>query len=225
MFIGPDGGVITKKVGYAPPEEFTPVMEEALKKEMEFQAKLAKFKEMPDDTTLNSEIAILYIKREQLEKALLISKKIPDDVKLNNEITLVYLGQRQLEKALPFSKKVIENDPKNTSGLLPALHIQLGVAYGNQIQDKAEGVAAENTKMALMHFQKVIDTYPKSDVYELAQLYLGVVYSISKQYDKSIEVLEKLISHTSNDQVKRTAEANLKQVKKLAAEAEDKSDN
>lgn len=222
-----DGGVITKKVGYAPPEEFAPVMEEALKKEMEFQAKLAKFKEMPDDTTLNSEIAILYIKREQLEKALLISKKIPDDVKLNNEIALVYLGQRQLEKALPFSQKVIEKDPKNTSGLLPTLHIQLGVAYGNQIQDKDkdEDVAAENTNMALMHFQKVIDTYPKSDVYELAQLYLGVVYSISKQYDKSIEVLEKLIGHTSNDQVKRTAEANLKQVKELAAEAKQKSDN
>jgi len=225
MFIGPDGGVITKKVGYAPPEEFAPVMEEAYKKEMEFQAKLAKFKEMPDDTTLNSEIAILYIKREQLEKALLINKKIPDDVKLNNEIALVYLGQRELEKALPFSKKVIENDPKNASGLLPALHIQLGVAYGNQIQNQAGDVSAENTKMALMHFQTVINTYPKSGVYELAQLYLGVSYSIAKQYDKSIEVLEKLISHTSDDRVKQTAEVRLKSVKKLAAEAEDKSDN
>ncbi len=212
-------------MGYAPPEEFAPVMEEAFKKEMEFQAKLAKFKEMPDDTTLNSEIAILYIKREQLEKALLINKKIPDDVKLNNEVALAYLGQRQLEKALPFSKKVIENDPKNTSGLLPALHIQLGVAYGNQIQDKAEDVAAENTKMALMHFQKVIDTYPKSDVYERAQLYLGVIYAISKQFDKSIEVLEKLVNHAADERIKLNAEANLKQVKELAAEAEDKSDN
>ncbi len=224
LFIGPDGGVITKKVGYAPPEKFAPVMEEALKQEMEFQVKLAKLKETPDDATLNSEIAILYIKREQLEKALLISKKIPDDVKLNNGIALAYLGQRQLEKALPFSKKVIENDTKNTSGLLPALHIQLGVAYGNQIQDKAEDVAAENTKMALMHFKTVIDTYPKSGVYELAQLYLGVTYSIAKQYDKSIEVLEKLISHTSDDRVKQTAETRLKSVKELAAEAENKSD-
>ncbi|MDE0483900.1 MAG: hypothetical protein OXI67_15065 [Candidatus Poribacteria bacterium] len=212
-------------MGYAPPEEFAPVMEAAFKKEMEFQAKLAKFKEMPDDTTLNSEIAILYIKREQLEKALLINKKIPDDVKLNNEVALAYLGQRQLKKALPFSKKVIENDPKNTSGLLPTLHIQLGVAYGNQIRDKTEDIAAENTKMALMHFQKVIDTYPKSDVYELAQLYLGVTYSISKQYDKSIEVLEKLVNHATDERVKLNAEANLKQVKELAAEAEQKSDN
>ncbi len=285
MFIGPDGGVITKKVGYAPPAQFTPVMEEALKKEMKFQVKLAKFKEMPDDIELNREIAIFYLQRQQFEKAmpisekmpddvelnrgigiyylgknefekallisekmpddvelnrgigiyylgknefekaLLISTKMPDDVKLNNEIALAYLGQRQLEKALPFSKKVIENDPKNTSGFLPTLHIQLGVAYGNQIQGKAEDVAAENTKMALMHFQKVIDTYPKSGVYEIAQLYLGVTYSISKQYDKSIEVLEKLANHTTDERMKLNAEANLKRVKELAAVAEDKSDN
>ncbi|MDE0317485.1 MAG: hypothetical protein OXM61_21620 [Candidatus Poribacteria bacterium] len=272
-------------MGYAPPEEFAPVMEEALKKEMVFQAKLAKFKEMPDDVTLNREIATLYLQRQQIEKALLISEKMPDDielnreigiyylgkneiekallisekipddvglnreigtyylskkefekallisekmpddVKLNNQFAIAYLGQRQLEKALPFSKKVFDNDPKNTSGLLPTLHIQLGVAYGNQIRDKAEDIAAENTKMALMHFQKVIDTYPKSDVYELAQLYLGVTYSISKQYDKSIEVLEKLVNHATDERVKLNAEANLKQVKELAAEAEDKSDN
>ena len=242
-------------MGYAPPEEFAPVMEEALKKEMVFQAKLAKFKEMPDDVTLNREIATLYLQRQQIEKALLISEKmpddvglnreigiyylskkefekallisekIPDDVKLNNQFAIAYLGQRQLEKALPFSKKVIENDPKNTSGLLPTLHIQLGVAYGNQIRDKAEDIAAENTKMALMHFQKVIDIYPKSDVYELAQLYLGVTYSISKQYDKSIEVLEKLVNHATDERGKLNAEANLKQVKELAAKAEDKSDN
>jgi len=285
LFIGPDGGVITKKVGYAPPAQFTPVMEEALKKETKFQETLAKLKKMPDDVTLNREIAIFYLQRQQfekampisekmpddvelnrafgiyylskneiekallisekmpddvelnrafgiyylskneIEKALPISEKMPDDVKLNNGIALAYLGQKQLEKALPFSKKVIENDTKNTSGLLPALHIQLGVAYGNQIQDKAEDVAAENTKMALMHFKTVIDTYPKSGVYELAQLYLGVTYSIAKQYDKSIEVLEKLISHTSDDLVKQTAETRLKSVKELAAEAENKTDN
>ncbi|MCE2399333.1 hypothetical protein J4G08_00435 [Candidatus Poribacteria bacterium] len=225
MFIGPDGGVITKKVGYAPPAQFTPVMEEALKKETKFQETLAKLKKMPDDVTLNREIAILYIKREQLEKALLISKKIPDDVKLNNGIALAYLGQKQLEKALPFSKKVIKNDTKNTSGLLPALHIQLGVAYGNQIQGKAEDVAAEKAKIAEMHFQKIIDTYPKTDENEQAQLYLGVIYSISKQYDKSIEVLEKLANHTTDERMKLNAEANLKRVKELAAEAENKTDN
>ncbi len=255
LFIGPDGGVITKNVGFASPEKFAPVMKEALKKETEFQAKLAKLKEMPDDVEINREIAILYLQRQQIEKALpisekmpddveinreigiyylsmneiekalLISEKMPDDVKLNNQFAITYLDQRQLEKALPFSKKVFDNDPKNTSGLIPGLHIKLGVTYGNQIRDKTEDIAAKNAEMALMHFQKVIDTHPKSDVFELAHLYLGVTYSLSKQYDKSIEVLEKLVSHTTDERMKLNAEANLKRVKELAAEAEEKTDN
>ncbi len=255
LFISPDGGLIKYHSGYAPPEKFAPVMEEALKKEVEFQEKLAKLKKMPEDVTLNREIAILYLKRQQIkkalpisqkmpddvelnrefgiyylgkkefEKALLISQKMPDDVKLNNEFAIAYLGQRDIEKSLPFSKKVFEKDPENESGLLPNLHIQYGIAYGNQIRNNAEDVAAENTKMAVMHFQKVVDTYPKSDVYELAQLYLGVTYSISKQYDKSIEVLEKLVSHTTDERMKQNAEANLKRVKELAAEAAPESDN
>ncbi len=255
MFIGPDGGVITKKVGYAPPAQFTPVMEEALEKEAEFQAKLAKLKEMPDDITLNRDIAILYLQRQQIEKALpigekipddvelnrefgiyylgkkefekalLISEKMPDDIKLNNEFAIAYLRQGQLEKARPFGKKVFEKDPKNESGLLPNLHIQHGIAYGNQIRNKAEDVAAENTKMAVMHFQKVINTYPKSDIFELAQLYLGITYSISKQYDKSIEVFEKLVNHATEERMKQSAEANLQRVKQLAAEAAGGTDN
>lgn len=255
MFIGADGGVITKKVGYAPPTQFTPVMEEALKKEMEFQAKLAKFKEMPDDVEINREIAILYLQRQQIEKAmpisekmpddvqlnrefgfyylskseiekaLLISAKMPDDVKLNNQFAITYLRHGLIEKAQPFSEKVFEKDPENALGLLPDLYIQYGVAYGNKIRDKDGNVSAENAEKAVMHFQKVIDTYPKSDVYETAQLYLGVTYSISKQYDKSIEVLEKLINHTTSDGMRNNAEVRLNQVKKLAAETAEKSDN
>ncbi|RKU06188.1 hypothetical protein C6501_18910 [Candidatus Poribacteria bacterium] len=255
LFVSPDGGLIKYHSGYAPPEKFAPVMEEALKKEAEFQAKLVKLKEMPEDVALNREVGILYLQRQQIEKALpigqkmpddvelnrefgiyylgkkefdkalLISEKMPDDIKLNNEFTITYLNQGDIEKALPFSKKVFEDDPKNTSGFLPGLHIKLGIAYGNQIRNTAEDVAAENTKMAVMHFQKVIDTYPKSDVFEPAQLYLGITYSISKQYDKSIEVFEKLVNHTTDDRMKQSAEANLKRVKELAAEAAPKSDN
>ncbi|MDE0634342.1 MAG: hypothetical protein OXI43_00625 [Candidatus Poribacteria bacterium] len=255
MFISPDGGVITKKVGYAPPAQFTPVMEEALKKEAEFQEKLVKLKKMPEDVALNREIGILYLQRQQIEKALpisqkmpddvelnrefgiyylsknefdkalLISEKMPDDIELNNEFSIAYLNQRDIEKALPFSKKVFENDPKNTSGLIPGLHIKFGIAYGNQIRNTAEDVAAENTKMAVMHFQKVIDTYPKSDVFEPAQFYLGVTYSISKQYDKAIVVLEKLANHATDERMKQSAEANLKRVKELAAEAAPEGDN
>ncbi|MDE0088782.1 MAG: hypothetical protein OXU23_23885, partial [Candidatus Poribacteria bacterium] len=123
LFIGPDGGVITKKVGYAPPEEFAPVMEEALKKEMEFQAKLAIFKEMPDDVTLNREIATLYLQRQQIEKALLISEKMPDDVEINREIGIYYLGKNEIEKALLISEKIPDDIELNR---------EIGIYYLNK---------------------------------------------------------------------------------------------
>ena len=255
LFIAPDGGVIKNHSGYAPPDQFLPIMEDVIKKEAKFQETLAKLQEMPDDIELNREIGTLYLQRQQIEKALpisakmpddvelnrefgfyylgkneiekalLISEKMPDDVKLNNQFAITYLQLGQIEEAQPFSEKVFEKDPENASGLLPDLYIQYGIAFGNKIRDKDGNVSAENAEKAVMHFQKVIDTYPKSNVYETAQLYLGVTYSISKQYDKSIEVLEKLINHASDDQVKRIAEARLKSVKDLAAASEDEGDN
>ena len=260
-------------------------MEDVLKKEAEFQEKLAKFKEMPDDPKLNREIAILYLKRQQIDKALPISKKMPDDVELNREFGIFYLGkneidkalliskkmpndvelnrefgifylskneigkallisekmpndvklnhkiavtylqQKKIKKALPFSERVFEKDPENISGLLPDMHMQIGFTYVNLIQGKAEGVAAESAKMAEMHFQKVINTYPKSSVYEFAQYYLGVTYSLDGQLDKSIAVLEKLMNHTTNERLKQGAEEVLTDVKKSSAEAADEGDN
>ena len=255
LFISSDGGVITNHPGYLPPEKFVPVMEEALKKETKFQKTLAQYKKTPDDMKLSREIAILYLKRQQedkavpiskkmpndvelnrefgiyylgkneIEKALLISEKMPDDVKLNHEFAITYLGLRQVENALAYSEKVFEKDPDNKSGLLPNLHLRIGVAYGQQIQNSSEDDTAKLTKMAVHHFQTIIDTYQKSDVYDMAQLYLGVTYSLAGEYKKSISTLEMLINHTTDEQMKKAAEARLKQVKELALEAPDNSDN
>ena len=46
---------------------------------------------------------------EQLTKL----EKTPDDAKLNAQVAVTYLERTQLEKALPFSKKAFEHDPKN----------------------------------------------------------------------------------------------------------------
>ena len=225
LFISSDGGVITKKVGYAPPENFAPVMEEALKEETKFQETLAKLKEMPDDVELNREIAIFYLKRQQIEKAIPISEKVPNDPELNGQFALTYFEMQQLEKALPFSVKVFAKDPKNSTGLLPKLHIQLGLAYARLLQVKSEDETSVHAQKAMMHFQKIIDKYPKSEDYEPAQYYLGVTYLLNQQFDKSIEVFEKLMNHTTNDQIKGRTGTMIKRVKELAAEAEDKSDN
>ena len=254
-------------------------MEESLKKEKKFQEVLSKLKKMPDDVDLNREIAILYIKRQQVEKAepirekmpddvdlnrefgiyylgkdelekaleisekipddvdlnrefgiyylgkkqinkaLEISELIPDDVKLNNEFAMTYLKQRLIEKALPYSQKVFDKDPENTTGLLPALHLQIGATYANMIQNSPEEVAAKNGKNAVMHLQAVVDKYPDSNYHEYAHYYLGVTYSLTGDFDKSIEILEKLMNHATNDRVKQNAGKALQTVKQLAAEA------
>jgi tetratricopeptide (TPR) repeat protein len=254
-----------------PPDNFLPVMKNVLKQEANFQEKLAKLKEMPDDPKLNRQIGILYLKRQQIEKALpisekmpddvelnrefaiyylgknqfekallisekmpddvyylgknqfekalLISEKMPDDVKLNNEFAMTYLKTMQIEKALPFSEKVFENDPDNSTELLPKLNLQIGLTYAMQIQRKSGEEASEYAGKAVVYFQNIIETYPKSSEYESAQYYLGVTYSLDKQFDKSIEVLEKLINHITNENLKKQTQTTLERIKALAAEA------
>jgi len=223
-------------------------MEDVLKKEKAYQEVLTKLKKMPDDPKLNSQIAIFYLQRQQLDKAMPISEKMPDDVDLNRAFGIYYLGKDQMEKALKisemmpddvelntefalaylkkanikdaltFSEKVIAKDPENESGLLPKLHTQIGLAYAMQLQRKPED--ANLVKNAEMHFKKVVDMYPKSDEYEDAQYFLGVTYMLSKQYDKATEVLEKLVNHTTSEQIKLRANTVLQRLEQLPAEGE-----
>ena len=190
VFASSDGGMISKQVGFAYPNDFAPVIETALEKEQAFVEQLT-----------------------QLEKT-------PDDVKLNSQVALTYLERTQLEKALRFSKKVFEHDPKNKTGLLPNLHNQLGLAYATKVEAAMVG-APEKAEVyfekAVSHFRTVIDEYPKSDVNDPAQYYLGVTYAIKGEFDDAISVLEKLVHHTTDANIKQNAEAMLEQVKDLAS--------
>ena len=230
-------------------------MQETLKKEKTFQEKLAKLKKMPDDVDLNREIAILYIHRHQIEKAepiremmpddmdlnrefgifylsqnqiekaLKISEMMPDDVKLNNEFAMTHLNRGQIEKALPYSQKVLDKDPDNTMGLLPDLHFKIGLTYAGMIRNSSGEDAVKNGKNAVKYLQSVIENYPDSNVFEAAQFYLGVTYSHTGDFEKSIEVLEKLMNHTANERIKQTVQNEINKVKQLAAEAETSEDD
>lgn len=190
LFLSPDGGLIQKASGFLPPEKFSPIMETALEKEKAFMEQLAKL------------------------------KKMPDDVKLNVQVALTYLERTQLEKALPFSEKAVKHDPRNRTGLLPELHNQLGLAYGTKVESamaKDAEKAAMYYEKAVAHFTTVIDKYPKSDSNEHAQYYLGVTHAIKGNFDDAISVLEKLIHHTSDANIKQNTEAMLERVKDLAS--------
>ena len=183
-FLSKDGGFIGESIGFLPPEQFAPVMENALQAEAAFQEKLAKLKEMPDDA------------------------------KLNGEVALTYLERQQLEKAIPFSAKTLKGDADNTTGLLPTLHTALGTAYG-MTPEEDENAEAYRDK-AVTHLRTVIDSYPKSDESEPAQFYLGMVYAIQEKYDESIEVLENLVQHATDDNIRMAAESQLEQVRHLS---------
>ena len=96
LFVSPDGGLIKSHTGYATPDQFAPVMEDALKIEAEFQEKLEKLEAKPDDAKRNAEVALIYLERKQVDKGVLLSEK------------------------------AFEYDPKNRSKLIPKLHNQLG---------------------------------------------------------------------------------------------------
>ena len=75
VFTSSDGGMISKQVGFVYPNQFAPVIETALEKEKDFMKKLAELEKTPDDAKLNAQVALTYLERTQLEKALLFSKE------------------------------------------------------------------------------------------------------------------------------------------------------
>ena len=189
VFTSSDGGMISKQVGFAYPNDFAPVIETALEKEQAFVEQLTKLEKTPDDAKLNAQVALTYLERTQLEKALL------------------------------FSKEAFKRDPKNRTGLMPNLHNQLGLAYAAKVEAamaKAPEKAEMHFQKAVAHFRTVIDEYPKSDVNDPAQYYLGVTYAIKGEFDDAISVLEKLVHHTNDATLKQSTEIMLERVKDLA---------
>jgi len=186
LFVSSDGGLIKYHSGFLPPDQFTPVIEDALKVESEFEKKLAEFGAKPDDGKLNAEVALIYLERKQLEKGVL------------------------------FSKKAFEHDPKNRSKLIPKLHNQLGLAYGTLLETVDTDESEEYFEKSVSHFKVLIDEYPNSNFYEPAQYYLGVTYAIREHYEDAIAVLEKLSHHAKDANIRQNAEAMLERVKDLA---------
>ena len=189
LFVSPDGGLIEKASGFLTPEQFSPIMQNALAKEETFSKKLDGLKKKPDDAKLNAQVALTYIERNQLEKA----------------------GA--------FSEKAFEQDPKNRTKLIPDLHNQLGLAYGAVVEQamlENTEEAEVHFEKAVSHFKTVIDAYPKSKAYEPAQYYLGVTYAIKGNFKEGIAVLEKLSHHAKDANIRQNAEAMLERVKDLA---------
>ena len=159
-------------------------------------------------------------KEEVFSEKLDDLKQEPDDAKLNAQVALTYLQRNQLEKAVSFSEKAFERDPKNRTKLIPDLHNHLGLAYGGRVEKamlENTEEAETHFEKAVSHFKAVIDTYPKSNAYEPAQYYLGVTHAIKGNFEDAIAVLEKLSHHAKDENIRQNAEGMLERVKDLAS--------
>ena len=180
-FVDTEGDPISVVVGYRNAKEFTVLMEGTLKEEERFQQLKTELKEKPNDPMINAELANIYFKRGIFEKGK------------------------------PIADKVLKLDPKNTTGLLPDIHLNLGLHYAKNAD---EANTEDFYRKAETHFQTVIEKYPQSAVYEQAQFHLSVTFALQKKYQQAIEILEQL-SDSKNEDVKVSATDMLDRIKTL----------
>jgi len=188
-FAGSEGGIINRPEPGHPvlfdAEDFAALMRETLKKEKKFNQLKAELKKTPNDAKTNAELAIIHAKRGNIEP-----------------------GQ-------PLADKAIKLDPKNKTGLLPDLYLNLGLYYGqNTVGENAE----DYFQKAETYFNAVIEKYPHSESYEQAHYYLGVTYAIQEKYELSIATLEKL-SDAKDSDTKVQATQMLERIKAIAHDA------
>ena len=151
---------------------------------------------------------------EDLHRFKAVIGKNPDDSEANAQLALIYLDRNNLEKGMPLADTAFRLDPKNETGHLPALHINLGLYYGNHINGEN---AEDYFQKAESHFQTVIEQYPESEDYEPAHYYIAVIYVAQEMYDKAIPMLEKLSNASDLDT--RTAAMQMLEVVKEQANA------
>jgi cytochrome c-type biogenesis protein CcmH/NrfG len=136
-------------------------------------------------------------------------KKTPNDPKVNAQLAITYLKWGELEKGQSFADKAFKLDPENKTGLLPEVHLNLGLYYG---MNSGEENAEDYSQQAEIHFQTVVQKYTQSTVYETAQLYLGITYAIQEKHKLAIATLEKL-RDAKDPAIKTRAEQFLDQVR------------
>lgn len=133
---------------------------------------------------------------ENLQRLKTELEKNTENPEANAELALIYLERYNLEKGKPLADKAFTVDPENKTGHLPELHVNLGLYYGNHIDDEN---AEDYFRKAETHFQAVIQKYPESKEYEHAHYYLAVIFIAQEMYDKAIPLLEKLSNAADSD--------------------------
>ena len=213
VFLSAEGELIGLSPGYRPPDEFFGIMESTFKEEEAFKELKVAFQKNPGDIKANAGLALIYLKRDKLERGKPLFDKVTKQDP-NNEtgllpelyanFALFYLKRSEIEQGKPLFDKAVKFDPNNETGLLPELYVNLALYYGNNAAGDNE---EDYFQKAIELFQKVIDTYPDSKLYEDAQYYLGITYALQGKSELAIATLEKLTD--AKDEVIRLETARL----------------
>lgn len=70
---------------------------------------------------------------ENLQRLKAVIEENPDNPEANAQLALIYLKRNNLEKGKPLADKAFSLDSENKTGHLPELHVALGLYYGNHV--------------------------------------------------------------------------------------------
>lgn len=210
VFASADGDLISNNSGYRPPVPFLQLMRQTLTEEEAFQKLIQHHQKDPQDLQTTTDLALIYIKRENLTRGQpLIDQIIEQDA--NNaggyllpiylELGLMYLSQSKVELAESKLEQILALKLVNLD--LSDLYLNLGLYYGQ----RADGQPDPKIffKKAISNFETVVQKYPQSQIYEDAQLYLGITYMLQEEKQLAIGILEKLSQTAKNDDIRDRA--------------------
>lgn len=218
MFLNSEGDLIGSNAGYSPPDQFSELMQKVLKRENELKRLKTEIQKNPNDLKVNADLAMVYIERgkqgkqENLEKGKTLIDKIlaldPNNQfkllpQVYVEMALAHVSQDNIKEGEVWFGKVSALDlKKDEVAYLPKLHVSFGLFYGQNAERQGN---EDYFQKAEGHFKAVIEKYPQSELYEGAQLYLGIVYAIQEKNRRARLLLEKLRNHTKNDAIQKRA--------------------
>ena len=220
VFLSSKGDLISSNTGFRPPDQFSELMNKTLKEENELKRLRAEIQKNPNDLKINVDLAMIYIKRGNLERGQTLVDKIQELDPSNQfrvlpqvyaEMALAHVNQGNIVEGQALLDKVLALDLKDESAL-PKLHYNFGFFYYGQSRQNNKDYPQKAEK----HLKIVIDKYPQSEFYEPAQFYLAQIYSIQKKNPMAISLLEKLSSHTKDAYIQERADHILEILKKQA---------
>ena len=220
VFATSDGDLISNNPGYRPPIPFAQLMKKTLDEQADFKKLVIQQKKDPKNLKLMVDLALIYIKRENLsESQPLIDHITQKDAKnvaghlidIYQALGLMYLSQGKIKSTELQLEKILSI--KSSDADLSNLYFQLGLYYGQIAGNQPD--SSGFYEKAITYFETVVAKYPKSQLHEEAQLYTGISYMLKGDQDQAKKTLSELRQTAKNTDILDRANSFLEKLEKL----------